>query len=181
MKTVTQIRVAICSSLLAATTGAQSLHFNDAWWEKAMDSEKSGFIWGYLDSPCIPPVSASGMDYQLFLNDYLPKHPTTTVPVAMHVAAVRMKPTPVLKGGEVWTDAHGFMDGGWWGDSTHGNPDEHRGYVEGYMNCRIGHVSADEVDRYVKSINHYYDSPKHEHTKIAYVLEPLLLARKRDN
>ena len=42
-------------------------------------------------------------------------------------------------------------------------------------------VSAEEVDRYVKSINHYYDSPKHAHTKIAYVLEPLLLARKRDN
>jgi hypothetical protein len=179
MTSARRIRLAISLLLLATAASAQSIHFNDAWWEKARNQEQEGFIWGYLDSPCIPPISASGNDYIQFLNDYLPKHPTVSVPAAMHVAATRMEPRKVVKGGDIWTEAHGFMDGDWWGDSHHGELDEKSGYVEAYLACKTGFASSHDVAKYVDAIDKYYDLPKHEHTKIAYVLEPLITKAPR--
>lgn len=178
MITKLSFRLAMCSSLLVASASAQSIRFDRGWWESASDSEQSGFIWGYLDSPCAPPISSPVTEVQKFLTTYLPNHSKATIPVALQAAGHLMKPWKTEPGGEVWTEAHGFMDGGWWGDTSHGDQAEKRGYVEGYLACHHQPAKVADVDTYVTAMNRYYDSPKHEHTKIAYVIEPLIAQKE---
>ena len=175
---VSPFRWAIASTLIVASASAQSMHFDSGWWMSINTYEQEGFIWGYLDSPCAPPISSPTSEVQRFLNGYLPDHPKVTIPTALQVAGHQMKPWKSLPGGEVWTDAHGFMDGGWWGDTTHGDQAEQLGYVEGYLACKHQPVDAPTVHSYAAAIDKYYDSPKHEHTKIAYVIEPLIAKRE---
>jgi hypothetical protein len=171
-------RWAIFASLIVASASAQSMHFDSGWWKSVNSYEQDGFIWGYLDSPCAPPISSPTMEVEKFLDSYLQDHSTVTIPAALQVAGHQMKPWKSAPGGEVWTDAHGFMDGGWWGDTTHGEQYEQRGYVEGYLACKHQPVNASDVHFYVAAMNKYYDSPKHEHTKISYVIEPLIAKKE---
>jgi hypothetical protein len=180
MKSSLPIRVAVCSFLLSSAAGAQTLHFSQKWWDSINDREQEGFFWGYMDSPCAPAIQGTYQDVAKFLDGYFPAHPNVTVPAALQIAKDHIKPQKPLPGGEIWTDAHGFMDGGWWGDSTHGEPLEQRGYVEGYLACRHQPVRAEDVEFYKTAIDRYYDSPKHEHTKIAYVIEPMLERKRAD-
>jgi hypothetical protein len=179
MKTACSIRVAICSSLLVASGSAQSLHFKYEWWKSINTYEQDGFVWGYMDSPCAPAISSPVVEVQKFLDGYFSNHPNVSLPSALQSAAHQMRPWKSVPGGEVWHDAHGFMDGGWWGDTTHGDQDEQRGYVEGYLACRHQPVNTTDVHAYVKAISGYYDSPKHEHTKIAYVIDPLIAQKEK--
>ena len=74
-------------------------------------------------------------DYLEAIDDYRRAYPSRNKrPVAEILKEISQtgKPRPVAKGGEVWTEPHGYYDGLWWRGSW---PMEQLGYVEGYLAC----------------------------------------------
>jgi hypothetical protein len=179
------IGVAVGSALCqTASTPKPSdvVRFDPAWWKQANSDEQQGFIYGYLD--CLQPVGAPSVsidDLQGFISKTLASQKPSTpnaVTAAIKLSLTAMKPRKVLKGGEVYTGPHGFLDGGWWGGFEGPWPpnvtDEDRGYLEGYLECGAPPVTSQAVRRYQAVMNRHYASGKYEHDKIADVLQRLL-------
>jgi hypothetical protein len=176
------------SQVLSTPKASDVLHFDPAWWKQADSDEQQGFIYGYLD--CLQPAGAPEIsinDVQAFISKTLASQKQITpnaVTVAIKLSLTAMKPRKILKGGEVFTGPHGFLDGGWWGGFEGPWPpnvtDEDRGYLEGYLECSSPPVTIQAVGRYQAAINQHYASGKYEHDKIADVLQRILRSRATD-
>ncbi len=101
------------------------------------------------------------------------------VPKILRSARHTLAPKPILKGGEEYPEKHGWLDGEWWGDATHGDADEKVGYVEGYLSCEFGLVDKRATTSYVRLLNTHYSNPAKEHDKVANVLQPAIDRRRR--
>lgn len=138
---------------------------------------------GFFDCSSAPKMvyGATSDDYIAFVKDYLLKVggvSKNAVPVALREAHHDMHSRPVLKGGELYKEKHGWLDGEWWGDAQHGNPEEKLGYVEGYLSCEFGTATAHETHQYVNALNRHFAIEANEHDKIANVLQPILEREK---
>jgi hypothetical protein len=173
------------SSLLFATAGsAQTLRFDSVWWRQTIhDAERTGFVLGYFDCPAAPKEvsGTTSEDYVAYVYKHLGSSSTSSnVPSVLLQANLHLHPRPILKGGEEYPEKHGWLDGAWWGDATHGDSDEQAGYVEGYLACEFGHATTSQTRRIVDELNHHFGLEKNEHDKIADVLQPILDRKKRN-
>lgn len=158
------------------------LVFNARWWNQAYNDEQQGFIYGYLDCrPWPKAAKASVDDYQNAVTKALGTgkgNDARDVAKAIQQAAATLKSRDI-RGGENYTERHGFLDGEWWGEDGRqpwpsGLADADRGYVEGYLECAAIPATARAVSRYQTAINRHYARGRHSHDKIANVLQPLL-------
>jgi hypothetical protein len=156
------------------------LRFNSKWWQRANSEEQQGFIYGYLDCQQSPKsAKAPILDYQNAVSEALGSGKATgpdAVTEAVQHAAATLKSRDI-RGGENYTEPHGFLDGEWWGDVSPRSSEiasNDKGYVEGYLECASTPVTAKAVRRYQMAINHHYARAHHSHDKIANVLQALL-------
>ncbi len=175
------LSIVIVATAFGAASIAQAAVLNAPWWKQASRGEQIGFVVGFYDCP--HPYGtvqfATSDDYRRFLDIYLDRHPTTSVPDALRRAHSPLHPGPRLRGGEEYPEAHGWLDGEWWGDASHGDPDDRIGYVEGYLACEYRTPQPIEVSRYVAALNRHFGNERNEHDKIANVLQPILDREKR--
>jgi hypothetical protein len=168
--------------LLSSFVCAQTLRFDSQWWRHgAHDGERTGFVHGYLDCPkAAKQVSgASSNDYVAYVYEHLGYSKHSSVPSVLAQAHLYIKTRPILRGGEEYPEHHGWLDGAWWGTASTGDPDEKRGYVEGYLQCGYGEVTASRTYRYVDALNQHFAKPSNEHHKIANVLQPIIDGEKK--
>jgi hypothetical protein len=164
--------------------GAQTLTFNKKWWNSTLSDEQQGFIYGYQD--CRQPKNAAAgsiVDYQNYVTHYLETHKTShaqPVPFAIRTAERNMAPRIALKGGEIWSGPHGYLDGGWWGLPDRNSLFHQQGFVEGYLFCATGKVNISSVGHYVNKVNAHYASKNTEHDAIADVLKRLIAKQSNE-
>ena len=180
---LTSVGLVTIATLLAAGPTQRADTLNASWWKQAPKGEQTGFVLGFFD--CSHPSSsvrfASSADYRKFLDNYLDRHPTASIPGALHKAPAAMHPAPPIPGGEEYRERHGWLDGEWWGDSNHGDADEKLGYAEGYLSCEYRTTQRTDVRQYVSQVNRYFSKENHQHQKIADVLQPILDRGKGSN
>lgn len=159
--------------LLIEAAGGQRLRWSGEWWRNLPAPEQTGFVLGYYDCPVGPTMvyGASSDDYIAYIESSEAKFGTSSSVVGLLAAAHRhMSSHPVLDGGEKYRERHGWLDGEWWGDTTHGNAQEKQGYVEGYLACKSAKPTQASVSHLRSQIDKHFDHP----AKVANVLEPLL-------
>ena len=178
------IGAASCSVAIACLSASgQQVILNRVWWHSASEAEQTGFVLGFSDCPT-GPMLVSGLntrDYITFIDSHTQGSAGLTrdaIPKAFRLATRSLASRPILRGGEEYPEKHGWLDGAWWGDSAHGDLDERRGYVEGYLQCDSGSITRSQTQRYVAAINLHFANSSNEHHKIANVLQPIL-DRKR--
>ena len=155
--------------------------YDGRWWLSLDSDEQSGFLNGSAD--CLTWVahakwlSHSVEQLEKKVTEYYETHPESG---AMPVIEVwrrllrEIPPSKPLKGGEVWTNPHGYYDGLYWRqDSESGN----RGFLEGYLLCMRTQVKSPSetysrpVDYYGAKINAYLKAnPKVDDEPIAVIL-----------
>jgi len=170
------------SLLLSAFASAQTLRFDSEWWRHtAHNEERTGFVLGYFDCPKAAKqvFSASSDDYVAYVYEHLGYSKESTVPSLLAQAHLHMKAHQVLRGGEEYPEKHSWLDGAWWGDAHHGDTDEKRGYVEGYLQCNYDEVTVTQTQNFVDALNRHFANPSSEHHKIANVLQPILDSEKK--
>lgn len=174
-----------CGCSISQMQGAASdpgvLRFDAKWWQQANSEEQQGFIYGYQDCRQPPKAAkASIVDYQKAVSGSLvtgkasdPDAVTKAIEQAWSTLSSRDS-----RAGENYTERHGYLDGEWWGGFPGAWPpnlaDADRGYLEGYLECASAPVTGQAVRRYQKAINQHYASGRHDHDKIADVLQRLL-------
>jgi hypothetical protein len=179
------IGAVLCCCLSRADSSATKsdvLRFDKQWWNQASSDEQQGFIYGYRD--CRQPAKAplvSINDAQAFVSKILNSQKSTmsnAVTAAIHLSWKKMKSQAIPKNAEVFAGPHGFLDGEWWGGFSGAWPpklvEADRGYLEGYLECASAPVTVQMVRRYQTAINQHYGSGRHDHDKIANVLQSLL-------
>lgn len=167
------------STLLVAVAAAQKQALNYMWWHHSSEGEKTGFVLGYFDCPNAPKFvyGATSDDYISFVDKTILNSDMSSeaVPKVLQGAHRNIHVKPIPKGGEEYPEKHGWLDGEWWGDTTHGDPDEHLGYVEGYSACGSGFVyDSAETRLLVAKLNHHFGDARNEHHKIANVLQSMI-------
>jgi len=161
--------------LFSGTALAQTLQMNASWWQQTHDAERTGFVLGFYDCPEAPEKirGATSGDYIEFVDRQV-QHETRSnalIPDLLRAAHRGIRARPALKGGEVFQEEHGWLDGEWWGDATHGNSTEKIGYVEGYLACEARPVDMNHVRQCVDLLNTHFATAGSEHDKIAKVLQ----------
>jgi hypothetical protein len=165
---------------------SQALHFDAGWWHQADSAEQQGFIYCYGDcfQPAHRPSGVSIDEEQTFVDKALDSPKTAirgSVVSAIHLSWRTLESKPIPKGAEMWPGPHGYLDGGWWGGFNGPWPqdiaDEDRGYLEGYLECRSGNVTAGDVLYFQRKLNQHYASGRRERDKIAVVLQALMRSR----
>ena len=133
--------------------------YNGRWWAATDHYERLGFFWGADDcerwDAHVPSSYTLPENYFDKITEYYEAHPReralAVVDVAKRVAARVQSPKP-LKGGEVYTNPHGFFDGSWYQQTAES---ERFGFLEGYIGCLRTYIKG-EGESYPKPI-HYYD------------------------
>lgn len=167
-----------------AASDSEALRFDGVWWQHANDDEQQGFIYGYQDCRQPPKVAqASIVDYQKAVSAAVgngKSGESDVVTKAIENAWTTLKSRDT-RGGESYSGPHGYLDGEWWGSFQGPWPssvaDADRGYLEGYLDCASAPVMVQAVRRYQAAINQHYASGRHDHDKIADVLQRLLKSR----
>jgi hypothetical protein len=168
--------------MLSACVNAQTLHFDSDWWRHtAHDEEREGFVLGYFDCPKAPKTVSgiSTNDTIAYVDKHLGFSRDASVPSVLDQAKLGMEARPILKGGEEYPEKHGWLDGAWWGDAKHGDLEDQRGYVEGYLQCEYGQATTSQTQAYVNALNLHFANPSNEHHKIANVLQPIIDSEKK--
>jgi hypothetical protein len=179
------LRIAISCGLAASTQMyGQKLVFDQAWWNASNDAEHTGFVLGFFDCPSASKMvyGTSSDDYIAYVDKALAKvghNSQNAVPAALRNAHQQMHSRPVLKGGEEYKEKHCWLDGEWWGDAKHGDPDDKLGYVEGFLACEFGSATVRQREQYVKVLNRHFAVEANEHDKIANILQPVLELEKQ--
>jgi len=187
MSRLISVTLFCCVLLMPMTMHGQIRHFNKAWWDSAPHVEQEGFIWGFFDCPSAPKLAAGSTtadDYIKYLDKVTgisKQGHDDIVPQALRRAHTKIVGRPTLKGGEVYKEKHGFLDGDWWGDKEGQMPDERLGYVEGYLACEFNRADLHHAALYVKLLNRHFALPANENDKIADALQPLIDLEKHKN
>ncbi len=144
-------RVAIVWSLclLVATNTTQAIErkYDGKWWSTRSAAEQEQFLWGYTDCQwdslkrAAPDAGKYYVSYMRFRVEITKRYntglSTMAEPIGSVITAVLQHPNlirapAVLKGGETWTEKHGFLDGVYW----NGSKDEERiGFITGEIAC----------------------------------------------
>jgi hypothetical protein len=155
--------------------------YGGQWWSGADSEEKAGFLNGTADcliSNAHQKWITRSVEWAVHkITEYYKTHPasqTTPVPEVWHkVISASPRESPP-KGGEVFTNPHGYYDGQYWRE---GDDSEHKGFLEGYFFClRTDVKSATEsysqpVSYYVDKIDVYLKThPKGDNQAIATIL-----------
>ncbi len=124
---------------LPAVSQQKTQRLDGKWWSSLYDQEQVEFLAGYID--CYGndlgnkgTFVESWYTYAPRITAYYENHPEwQTRPVTSVLFAVRSKTPPKpLRGGEVWTEKHGFFDGDYWDGIT----DRQRvAFIRGYLAC----------------------------------------------
>lgn len=155
--------------------------YDGNWWGAADHYERDGFFWGAADCQkwdAHVPVSYDTSDeaFEAITRYYVAHRSSRALPVVQvwkRVAAQVPIPKP-LKGGEVYKNPHGFLNGFWY---QKGAESERFGFLEGYIGCLRTYIKG-SAESYPKPI-HYYDDniwdyikahPKAEDEAIADIL-----------
>jgi hypothetical protein len=155
--------------------------YDGNWWAAADHYERDGFFWGAADCQkwdAHVPVSYDTSDeaFEAITRYYDAHRGSRALPVVevwKRVAAQVPIPKP-LKGGEVWNNPHGFLNGFWY---QQGAESRRFGFLEGYIGCLRTYIKG-SVESYAKPIQYYDDNiwgytkahPKAEDEAIADIL-----------
>ncbi len=167
---------------------SQTTKYDGHWWLLLTSEEKSGYLNGDADCHTFelkakPRYSKSAADEQESVTNFYRDEPDKrSLPVFEAIRIVEDEPPlrETGKGGEVWTEPHGYWDGQWWRE---GSPADRLGFVEGYLACHSrsqrphGALSRTPPE-YARLINQWYKlneetgdvEPDRVDTKIADVL-----------
>jgi len=157
------------------------LRFDAGWWQHASGDEQQGFIYGYQDCRQPPKAAKASIDdYQKAVSaavgDGANSDPDVVTKAIEH-AWTNLKSRDT-RGGENYSGPHRYLDGEWWGSFSGEWPSNiaatDRGYLEGYLACASSPVRVKAVRRYQAAINQHYASGRHDHDKVADVLQRLL-------
>jgi hypothetical protein len=156
--------------------------FDGTWWASVNKARQLGFVSGYYDCyryDLRQRVKSNGSyeEWQEAVTQnyaQLRYNLDSLVPfVLRQVFRTYRRKTPVIQGGERWTEPHGFFDGMWWRGATE---DEQVGFVEGYIWCRSREATKQRVnfsgnaDTYVSRLSEHFENPSNEDEKIARAL-----------
>ncbi len=152
------------------------------WWAKTEVGVRSGFLNGAAD--CLTwtahkkGFNATPEQIMDKIDKYYKTHPGSA---SLHVIDVWQKvadqpkvSNTVTDQGEIWKNAHWYLNGEWWHQVYES---EQLGFVEGYLWCMRTQVSA-PTESYSRSANYYCKKidafvsahPKLEHEAIAVTL-----------
>ncbi len=137
--------------------------YDGNWWASADRDRREGFFWGAGD--CLGWEANIGPDFfsgaTRYINSdsfdkevsgYYERHPSErglrVIEVWRKVAVQMGRDTPQTKGGEVYTNPHGFLDGLWFRGVSQS---ERLGFLQGYLECLKGYVSKPKA-RYSRSV-----------------------------
>ena len=166
------------AALFSGIAVGQTVPLDRNWWQQAHHAEKTGFVLGFFDCSRAPAYvhGATSDDYLRFVDDQVTPASEShgLIPEILRKAERGIKARSVLKRGEEYSEKHGWLDGEWWGDATHGNPEEKIGYVECYLACESRRVDILHVHRYVDVLDLHFSSIRNEHDKIANILQAQL-------
>lgn len=147
------------SSLPAAGTTMLKPSFEREWWLKTDADERSGFLNGASD--CLTwtahknGFNATPEQIMDKIDKYYKTHPGSANLNVIDVWQMIANQLKVSKGtedpGETWKNAHWYLDGLWWRQSSE---DEQLGFVEGYIWCMKTQVSA-PTESYSRSASFY--------------------------
>jgi hypothetical protein len=163
--------------------------YDGQWWSAAEPEERSGFLNGAAD--CLAEVAhekwvSRSVEWAVprITGYYAANSASRAVPVVevWHKLISEAPGEPPLKGGEVYTNPHGYYDGLYW---RQGSDAEHVGFLRGYLWCLPTKVASPSetysrpVSYYAEKLDAYFRDfkahPKGDHEAIAVVL-----ARFRD-
>lgn len=159
----------------------QPQRYDGKWWSSADTEERSGFLSGagdYLTYVAHEKWVEGSSAYAIpRVTDYYKTHPADgelpVVDVWRKVLLAFPPPKP-LKGGEVFTNPHGYYDGLYW---RGGNDAEHRGFLEGYISC-LRTLVRPSSETYSRTVSYYVDKiddyiekhPKSDDEAVATIL-----------
>ena len=119
-------------------SGNMAKAYDGEWWLASVSEERSGFLEGSAD--CLTWVAHadgySGTSNRLAdkITRYYKAHPdekhTAVIDVWQRVREV--SPSKPTQNGEVWKNAHWYLNGLWWRDSSES---ERMGFLKGYLWC----------------------------------------------
>jgi len=151
------------------------------WWLGVGQDERSGFLDGSAD--CLTWLAhakwlrfgVQGLDVKI--SNYYSTHPedsALTVSDVWQKVLSKSQPVKPIRGGEVWTNPHGYYDGLWWRQDS---DLEDKGFLEGYLSCMRSSVRqpaeeysqppsyyADQISKYIRA------HPKSDDESIASIL-----------
>ncbi|HME57114.1 MAG TPA: hypothetical protein VKF63_02165 [Terracidiphilus sp.] len=170
------------SAQTVIVTAPSKQEFNGVWWAKTEAGERSGFLNGVADCMTWTAHKKGFSDTPEQIMDKIDKYyKTHPLSANLNVIDVWQKVANQLKAkkysedsGETWTNAHWYLDGLWWRQSSE---DEQLGFVEGYLWCLRTQVSA-PTESYSRSANYYCRkidaivraNPKLDHEAVAVTL-----------
>lgn len=134
--------------------------YDGAWWAKAEQEERLGFLEGYSD--CLEwdahaklPRAIDHLEDSITV--YYKTHPDerniAVITVWQKVSTQGPPAEPGPPGGEVWTNPHGFLDGQWWRETSE---ERNLGFVEGYLLCTSTCVNQ-PLETYSRPASYYVD------------------------
>jgi hypothetical protein len=144
--------------------------FDGHWWSRAEPEERSGFLNGAGD--CLISVAhktwvSRSIEWAIpkITEYYRANAASSGVPVVEVWRAVlsSVPPETPRKGGEVFTNPHGYYDGEYWRESSES---QKVGFLEGYLWCLRTQVEAPSetysrpVSYYIKKIDAYVNDFK---------------------
>jgi hypothetical protein len=155
--------------------------YDGKWWASADSGEKSGFLNGAAD--CLTWIAHEKWVSRSIqwavpkITDYYKAHAAdNAVPVvdAWRKVLSEAAPETPRKGGEAYTNPHGYYDGQYWQEASES---ERRGFLEGYLWCLRTRVQSPSetysraVSYYVERISDYVERhPKSDNEAIAAIL-----------
>jgi hypothetical protein len=133
--------------------------YDGNWWLAVDQYERVGFFWGAADCEAedahVPTSYVLPEDKFDQVTKYYQTHPAeralAVIEVSKRLSAGVRVPKP-LKGGEVYTNPHGFLLGSWYRQT---DESKRFGFLEGYIGCLRTYIRG-SADNYPKPI-HYYD------------------------
>ena len=147
----------------AASTPHTKQVFDGVWWLNSNEDERSGFIYGAGDCLTWTAHEQGFIITPLQVDDKItifykthPKSKDLPVVNVWHkideqIEAISKPRKDTKEYGEVWTNAHGPLNGDWWGSIS---VLEETGYLEGYLWCNNNMVHP-QKDSYSHSVNFY--------------------------
>jgi hypothetical protein len=142
-----------------------SIGYDGNWWGSAEPQERDGYFSGAAD--CLTWAAYAGRAFwgssAAFTNaevtaevtKYYRDHPAdrklSVIEVWRNLGPQIGKSTPQTKGGEIYTNPHGYFDGTWYRQASEA---ERFGFLEGYIGC---------LRSYLKDSDETYSLPIHEY------------------
>jgi hypothetical protein len=159
--------VAITMLISAPESPASQIRKYDGhWWLLLTSEEKSGYLNGDADCRAFELKKKArysksfAEEQEDVTNIYRDQSEKRSLPAFEVIRIVEDQPSleSTGKGGEVWSEPHGYWDGQWWREGT---PAERLGFVEGYLACysrsQKPHGTLSRTpSEYVNLINQWY-------------------------